>query len=152
MEKKSNKSTDKSEEKKVDYKELHLRALADYQNLVRQTVKDKEDFVKFALSSFLKDLLPIYDHLKLSLNGLDEKESSSQWVVGVKAVLKQFKELLASCGVEEIEVLGKKFDHETMDALGGEGDIVEKEVMSGYKIGGKVLRPAKVITKKANNN
>lgn len=135
----------------INYQELYLRALADYQNLSKQTAKDKEDFAKFALGSFLEDLLPIYDHLKLSLKSLDEKESASSWVVGVKAVLKQFKELLASRGVEEIEVLGKEFDHETMEALGGEGDIVATEVMSGYKMNGRVIRAAKVITKVSNN-
>ena len=43
----------------------YLRALADYQNLLKQSAKDKLDFAKFALEDFLHELLPVYDHLKL---------------------------------------------------------------------------------------
>lgn len=123
----------------------YKRALADYHNLVKQQVKEREEFVKYALSGFLEDILPVYDHLKLSLTGLSEAEGQNAWAQGVRHVLKQFKDLLESRGVEEIETVGELFDHDTMEAIDGSGETVEKEVMPGYKLNGKVIRPAKVI-------
>lgn len=133
-----------SEEDKESWENKYLRALADYQNLAKQTVRDKEDFVKFASLDLLQDLLPVYDHLKLALKGLSDEEKNSPWAVGVSHVLKQFKDVLTSKGIEEIETLGKEFNHETMEAVDGEGNMVEKEIMPGYKLNGRVIRPSKV--------
>jgi len=123
----------------------YKRALADYQNLLKQTAKDKEEFIKYALSDFLSDILPTYDHLKMSLNGLSEEDSKNAWVEGVRHVLKQFKEILSGRGIEEIKTVGEKFDHNTMDAIDGAGETVRQEIMPGYKLNGRVIRPAKVI-------
>lgn len=132
------------EDEKEDSEQKYLRALADYQNLLRQTAKEKSDFAKFAISDFLQEIIPVYDHLKLSIKGLNEEEAKSAWVEGVKHVLKQFKSVLESRGVEEIKTGGEKFNHDEMEALEGDGDMVKSEVMSGYKLAGKVIRPARV--------
>ncbi|PIT94728.1 nucleotide exchange factor GrpE [Candidatus Falkowbacteria bacterium CG10_big_fil_rev_8_21_14_0_10_39_9] len=131
-----------------DYKEQYLRALADYQNLSRQAEKDKCEFFRYALADFLQDILPVYDNLKMSVANLKEEEQKSPWVEGVKYVLKQFKDVLEARGVEEIKTTGEKFDHTTMEAFEGEGELVEREVKAGYKLNGKVISPAKVIVKK----
>jgi molecular chaperone GrpE len=112
---------------------------------MKQTTKDKEDFAKYALTDFLHNVLPVYDHLKMSLYGLSEEDGDNPWVEGVRHVLKQFKDVLAQHGIEEIKTVGEKFDHNTMEAIDGEGETVKQEVMPGYKLNGKVIRPAKVI-------
>ena len=123
----------------------YLRALADYQNLLRQSAKEKVDFAKFALEDFLHELLPVYDHLKLSIKSLSEEESKSNWVTGVKHVIKQFKDTLKRYGIEEIETEGKSFNHDEMEAVDGEGEKVKAEIMPGYKLHNKVIRAAKVV-------
>lgn len=123
----------------------YLRALADYQNLLRQHAADKTNFIKFALSSFLEEILPVYDHLKMSVATLPEEEKNNSWVAGVTYVLKQFKDVLESHGIEEIKTVGEKFDHHNMEALEGEGEKVVKEIMAGYKLNGKLIRAAKVV-------
>lgn len=120
-------------------------ALADYQNLLKKTAADKTEFAKYAIADLLEDIIPVYDHLKMSLAGLPEGEDNNAWVVGVKYVLKQFKDALESRGVEEIKTVGEKFDHNTMEALEGEGEIVSKEIMPGYKLNGRLIRAAKVV-------
>jgi len=130
------------------WEQKYLRALADYQNLLKQTARDKQDFVRYALSDFLHDILPVYDHLKLSLAGLNEEESKNPWAIGVSHVLKQFKEVLVAQGVEEIKTVGEHFSHDNMEAISGEGDIVVQEISPGYKLHGRVIRPAKVIVGK----
>ncbi len=133
------------EEEEETWEGRYKRALADYQNLLKQTSREKVEFVKYALADFLHNVLPVYDHLKLSMKGLSEEETKNPWAQGVSHVLKQFKEVLASHGIEEIKTVGEKFDHDLMEALDGKGEKVKQEIMPGYKLNGKVIRPAKVI-------
>jgi molecular chaperone GrpE len=156
--KEKKKKEDLNEEKKLneedddeDYKSKYLRAIADYQNLTRQNTKEKAEFAKFAINEFLQEILPVYDHLKLSIKNLSEEEKKSPWVEGVRHVLKQFKEILSNHGVEEIKTKGEEFDHNLMEALEGEGNIVKKEVMPGYTLNGKVIRAAKVVVGNSND-
>lgn len=127
-----------------DYEARYKRALADYQNLLKNSAKDKQEFTKYALNDFLQEILPVYDHLKMSLQSLPENEQASAWVKGVEYVLKQFKAVLDDKGVKEIETVGKKFDHNLMDAIEGEGENVVAEIMTGYTLNGRVMRAAKV--------
>lgn len=144
-----------SEEKK--YKELedkYKRALADYQNLTKQTAKEKQEFAKYANERFLCEILPVYDNLKMAIEHSDEN-NHDKWLEGVKYVIKQFKTVLESAGVEEIKTVGEKFDHNTMEAISSEetddksldGQVV-REIKAGYKLNGKVIEPAKVAVYK----
>lgn len=133
------------EDEAASWEPKYKRALADYHNLLKQTAREKQDFAKYALADILQDILPIYDHLKMSLAGLSEEETKNAWVMGVKHVLKQFKEVLTTRGIEEIITTGAKFDHNTMEALDGAGENIKQEVSPGYKLNGRVIRPAKVI-------
>ncbi len=135
------------EEELDSFEQKYLRALADYQNLLKQSAKEKIDFVKFAVEDFLSEILPVYDHLKLALSSLSPEEEKSAWVEGLRCVLKEFKAVLENNGVEEIKTVGEKFNHQEMEAISGSGEIVEKEVMPGYRLKGKVIRIAKVIVK-----
>jgi molecular chaperone GrpE len=138
--KKESKKNFKAEDWEYKYK----RALADYQNLLKRTEREKEEFTKFANERLLLEILPIYDNLKMAIKHSDEK-NHDQWLAGVKYVVKQFKDILISLGVEEIKVVGEKFDHNLMEAVDGRGEKVKKEVKPGYKLHGKVIVPAKVI-------
>lgn len=133
------------EEKKEDWKEKYHRSLADYQNLLKRQGREKEELTKYSNEQLLRELLPVFDNLKISLKHTDENNKDSKWVQGVEYVVKQFREVLNNNGVEEIDTEGHKFDHNTMEALEGEGEKVKKEVKPGYKLHGKVIVPAKVI-------
>lgn len=123
----------------------YLRALADYQNLLKQSARERQEFVKYANEQMLHELIPVYDNLKISLSHIDEAASQNGWAEGIKYVVKQFKDVLQGIGVEEIETVGKDFDHHSMEAMDGQGDKVVKEIKSGYKLNGKLIIPAKVI-------
>jgi len=135
------------EEESDSWENKYLRALADYQNLLKQTAREKSEFAKYALTDFLHNVLPVYDHLKMSMAGLSDEEKKNPWAEGVSHVLKQFRQVLADHGLEEIKTVGEAFDHETMEAIDGAGESVAQEVMPGYKLNGKVIRHAKVIVK-----
>lgn len=127
------------------FEDKYKRALADYQNLLKKVAQEKQEFIKYAASELLEEILPVYDYLKLSLRDLPAAETDSAWVQGVKYVLKQFQDILTSHGVAEIKTVGEKFNHNTMEALEGQGDKVIKEIMSGYTLNGRLLRAAKVV-------
>jgi molecular chaperone GrpE len=136
------------------FEDKYKRALADYQNLLKQTAKEKMEFAIYANEQMLREILPVYDHLKMAIahyNG----ESTDDWITGVKHVVKQFKDVLEKIGVEEIKVKDKKFDHNLMDALSNEetedeklDGLVAKEIKAGYKLNGKIIEPVKVIVYK----
>lgn len=134
---------------KSNFENKYKLALADYQNLLKKTAADKVEFSKYAIADILEDLIPVYDHLKMSLGGLPKAEENSAWVTGVKYVLKQFKDVLEAKGVVEVKTVGEKFNHHTMEALEGEGEIVIKEVMPGYLLNGRLIKAAKVIVSKS---
>ncbi len=121
------------------------RALVDYQNLQDRYGKEREEFVRHANENLLRDILPIFDNLKISLQHVSREEQDSAWVKGVEYVVKNFREVLEEKGIKEIKVEGENFDHNIMDAIEGKGDKVKKEVKPGYTLNGRVIIPAKVI-------
>lgn len=133
-----------------DYEYLYRRALADYQNLQKRAAEEKSEFAKYANEQLLISLLPVFDNLKISIEHFDENKDTNAWLEGVKFVVKQFREVLNELGVEEIKTVGEKFDHNTMDAVEGEGETVVQEVKPGYKLHGKVIVPAKVVVGDGN--
>ncbi|MFH0891492.1 MAG: nucleotide exchange factor GrpE [Candidatus Falkowbacteria bacterium] len=127
------------------FENRYKRALADYQNLLKQTAKEREEFIKYANEQVIYDIIPVYDNLRVSMEHVDESASKKGWAEGIKYVIKQFKDILEKMGVEEIEATGKNFDYNTMEALEGKGEKVVKTVKPGYKLHGKVIIPAKVV-------
>jgi molecular chaperone GrpE len=131
-----------------DLEGKYLRALADYQNLLKRTAEEKKEFAKYANESLLREFLPVYDNLKISMRHVDEQAGKNGWAEGIKYVIKQFKDALSSMGVSEIETVGKKFDPAIMEALEGRGEKVKEEVRPGYLLNGKVVVPARVVLEK----
>lgn len=156
-------SVDKGKkDKKIDYKELsqefehkYKRALADYQNLAKQSAEEKTSLVKYANEQLILEMIPVYDNLKTAINFADKSTEGNNWAEGIKYVIKQFKEVLENNGVKEIETVGQKFDHNKMEAADSEetddkkkDDTVVKELKSGYEMNGKVINAARVVVYK----
>jgi len=115
------------------------RAVADYQNLEKRIEKEKGEFVKFYNASLVDKLLGVLDDLERAESHIKNK--------GLTMAVNQFKSVLETEGVEEIDSDGEKFDPEKMDcvelAKGPKNKVVET-TLKGYMLNGKVLRPAKV--------
>ncbi len=134
------------EERIVEAEGKYKRALADYQNLERQTRESNSRFVKLATQSFVEDMIEPYDHLKLAAAHVKDK--------GLDMVMTQFKAVFESQGVREINPMGKMFDAHTMEAVDttdGEDGKVITVMSSGYELNGIVVKAAKVIVGKKNN-
>ena len=132
-------------------------ALADYQNLVKQTAKERIDLALYANEVLILEMIPIYDNLKLTLQHYPP-DSDKSWLTGLQHVIQQFKKVLEENGVKEIETKNKKFDHDLMEAVEtidtedeNQDDMVAKELKAGYKLHDKVIIPARVAVYKFIN-
>ena len=127
------------------------RAMADYQNLVKDVAKEKLEFVKFANQNLILELLLILDNFKLAFSNVPDAEKNGAWVVGFSHIKKQLEDFLRENGVEEIKTVGEKFDpmlHEAVEKVENsekESGVIVDEKRSGYKLHGKVVQAAKVV-------
>lgn len=121
-----------------EFETKYLRALADYQNLEKRIERDKELLIKLASSVLVIKLLPVLDNLERAQAHLQDS--------GLDHVIRQFKDALATEGVSEIGA-EEDFNPEHHEAIaqgeGEEGKVLEV-LEKGYKMGDRVLRPAKV--------
>jgi len=135
-------------EKEKNWEEIAKRALADLENYRKQTEKRQQDLLHFANSGLLLDLLEIYDNFVLSLKFEDKNDSN--FVQGVKHIVKQMECMFERAGVKRIETIGKEFDptlHEAVEEKkekGYEPGIIFEEIKGGYTLNDKLLRPAMV--------
>lgn len=123
-----------------EFKEKYLRALADYQNLEKQTANWKEEFGKYASVNLVKKLLEVLDDLEKAREHINDD--------GLELVIGKLKKILQEEGLEELELEGKEFDPNLAEVVstesGGQENVIKKVLQKGYKIKDKVIRVAKV--------
>lgn len=137
------------------------RAQADYQNLKKEAERERTDMVKYANERLLGDLLPAIDQFALALRFTpdiqllpeEQQKTWQNWLIGVKAVQSLWDQVAKDVGLERIPTTGH-FDPSLHDAAGEEeaegsapGSIL-KVLQDGWRLHGKVLRPARVIVAK----
>lgn len=122
------------------------RAKADYINREKEIAREKEEWAKFANQSLILEILPVYDNLKKAISQIKDRKAEA-WTEGIINIKKQFENILKNLGIEEIKTVGEKFNPELHEAIAGEQKkgAVAEEVSPGYKMHGKVIKPAKVI-------
>ena len=136
---------------KKDYEELddrYKRILAEFENFKKRSGKEREGLYNSILSDVVEVMLPIVDNLE---NAVKVETADENYKQGIELVLKQFKDVLSSKGVEEIKALGETFDPELHEAVGSiqDDNLGEKEIAQeyrkGYKLGNKVVRHSMVV-------
>ena len=136
---------------KQDYDELddrYKRILAEFENFKKRSGKEREGLYNSILSDVIEVILPVVDNLE---NALKVETKDENYKKGIELVLKQFKDVLASKGVEEIKTLGETFDPELHEAVSSiqDDNLGEKEIAQeyrkGYKIGSKIIRHSMVV-------
>lgn len=139
----------KSEERD-SYYDNYLRAHAEVENVRKRLEKEKMDFLKFANEGLILDFLPILDNLEIAEKHIKEAKDFKAVQEGVDMIQQQMQEFLKDIGIERIKALGGKFDPHLHEAIEieesndkDEGIIVE-ELKPGYRLDGRLLRPASV--------
>lgn len=132
-------------------KESYLRTVADFDNYRRRMAREMEEMRKNAAFSLIEDLLPVLDNLALGLEAAKKGESASSTVQGFQMVFDQFKAILIGNGVQELNPEGAAFDHNEHEcvSLVASAEVEENRVIAvvrlGYRLNGRLLRPASVI-------
>jgi molecular chaperone GrpE len=135
-------------ERSQSYMANWQRAAADYQNLRRRVEQEREEVGRLASAALIINLLPLVDDIERALQNVDARLAGLTWVDGIRLIHRKFQALLEMNGVEEIESDGQSFDpavHESVMFGEGEDGKVISVVQKGYKLGGRVLRPAMVV-------
>ena len=140
----------KKTQKNQDTQDQLKRALADYANLQRRIEQDKLQIADHLKSMFIVKLLPVLNNLEVSLKVL-AKEASAGARQGLEISINQFKKILYDWGVAEIKTEGE-FDpqlHEAIEVVEGkEENKITQVLEKGYRLGDKILRPARVKVEK----
>jgi len=128
----------------------YMRLAAEIENLRKRTVREVEQAHKFAIERFANELLAVVDSLEM---GIDAGASASveSLLEGKQATLKLLLGALEKSGVEQIDPEGEPFDPNLHEALTMQpADAVEpgsvlNVIQKGYRLNGRLLRPARVI-------
>jgi molecular chaperone GrpE len=135
----------------AEYLDGWRRAQADIANQRRRHEREKAESQAWANAQLLTQLLPVLDDLERAAQTIPAALQDEQWAGGVLLIVRKFNQILEAAGVSAIPVQpGDVFDPNLHDAIlqeaaagFAEGQIVA-ELQKGYKLGDKVLRPAKV--------
>ncbi len=126
----------------------YKRVMAEFENYKKRAQKDRETLYGRTLSDVIEIMLPVLDNLENAAKAETQDVSYKQ---GVEMVLKQFKDTLATRGVEEIKALGEIFDPSLHEAVSSTNDPnvesqkIVQEYRKGYKFGSKVIRHSMVV-------
>ena len=140
----------------AEMKDKVLRTLADMENLRRRTEREVADAKTYGVTSFARDMLTFADNLRRAIDSLPADAvvradaAVKSFVEGIELTERDFLSRLTRHGVRKLEPQGQKFDpnmHEALFEMPDESvptGTVMQVVETGYAIGERVLRPAKV--------
>ncbi|MEJ2308047.1 MAG: nucleotide exchange factor GrpE [Gammaproteobacteria bacterium] len=136
--------------------ELALRAKAELDNAARRHTQDLEKAHKFALDGFVRELLQVRDSLELGIQaGQAENAGVDKLLEGSELTLKLLSDAMGKFGVEQIDPDGQPFDPEEHQAMSMQPrddvppNTVVAVVQKGYKLNGRLVRPAMVMVSQA---
>lgn len=134
-----------------------LRSMAECENVRARTTKLVEEAKEFSITGFAKDLVPVVDNLSRALSHVpDELDENTKMVIeGVAMTKNEFENVFKKHGLVCIEPeQGEKFDYNLHNAISQivteefEPGTIVNTMQAGYKIKGRLLRPASVTVAK----
>lgn len=156
----------RSELKRVEGENAELknqlaRRQADFENYRKRVDRERNETYNRVVADIAMKLLPVADNLKRALEAESSVEAAESdefrhFLSGVDLIWKQLNGLLDTLGVKQIPAVGEPFDPHIHEAVVTEAtdeyepDTVIQEIVAGYRLGDKLIRPAlvKVATRK----
>ena len=144
---------EKNEKESAEFKDRLLRLQADFENYKKRTQKEKQSLMTYASEGLLTEILPALDSFDRALE-VEVDENSKALYEGMQMVYTQLTEVLKNNGLEEVECLNEKFDHNCHHAVvqqeskEHDEDTVIQVLGKGYKYKDKVIRPSMVMVSK----
>ncbi|MEZ5424929.1 MAG: nucleotide exchange factor GrpE [Pyrinomonadaceae bacterium] len=153
----------KMESERVDLVETSRRRQNDFENFKKRTERDREETFNNQISLLIGQILPVLDNLNRALNSAsdfsqEKSKDFQQFYDGIVLVGRQLNEVLKEMGVEPIEAVGETFDPHFHEAVATEEtsdfpiNTVIEELLRGYCLGERVIRPAMVKVATSSNS
>ena len=154
------------EKKAEEYLNDLKRCQADFENYKKRQIEAQKELGGYLIEKLVLDIVPVLDNFRQATEHVPKEEKESPWVTGIQYIEKQLEKVLEDNEMKTMEVkVGEAFDpklHEAVDsqpstgnaqqetAEGSEpvelkGHTIAKVLQNGYQVGGKVIRPARVI-------
>lgn len=128
----------------------YLRALAELDNARKRAQRDREEYIRFANESLLRELLPVLDNFDRAIQAARASAGAEAFVAGVELMQRELLRVLEKFGVTAFSAVGELFNPKRHEAVARvpttdhpEMTVVE-ETLRGYLLNGRVLRPAMV--------
>ena len=138
-----------AEDKAKEYLDSWQRSQADFVNIRRRDEEAKQEFLKFANVKLLEELIPVLDSFNIALSAGHPAIGGAS--THLEPLYNQLLSVLKGRGLEEVEPAGQDFRPEEHEALGvvetekqEEDHKVMEVLQKGYRLNGRVIRPAKV--------
>ena len=131
-----------------------VRWQADFQNMQRRAAREVLESRQSADADFAKSMLQVLDHFDMALSVDPAKVDAKTVLDGVKITYDELRKVLTNKGIESYDATGKPFDPHLHEAVMQEESdrhppkTVIQTFQQGYRIGDRILRPAKVKVSK----
>lgn len=129
-----------------ELKDRLQRTMAEFDNFRKRTIKEKAVLYEDGVRSTIEQILPVIDNFERALNTSKEENEKNPFFEGMTMIYRQFKDILSSMGVEDIQAVGEQFNPNLHNAVThvedenfGESEIIE-EFQKGYIYKDKVIR------------
>lgn len=148
---------EKLRKEKDEIHDLYLRKQAEVENFKKRLERDKTESIRYANESLISELLPVIDNFELAIAAIynkDNEEETRSHDEGIKLILKQLKDVLSKFDLTDVPTIGHPFDpahHEAVLQKASDEhppNTVVEEHRKGYKLKGKLVRPAMVVVSK----
>jgi len=149
------------EAENTELKDLLARRQADFENYRKRVERERTETYNRVAADIAAKLLPVLDNLKRALEAESSVEAAESdefrhFLSGVDLICKQLNGVLEALGVKPIAAVGEQFNPHIHEAVVTEAtddyepDTVIQEIVAGYRLGDKLIRPAlvKVATRK----
>jgi len=139
---------DSLQRERDDLLDTTRRLQADFENYRKRVLREQTALVERATENLLEQLLPVLDNFELAMTNLERSDVDEQVRKGIELVFSEFVNVLERAGLQRIDALDAPFDpneHEAVLQDDGEGEPhVGAVLRTGWKLSGRVLRPAMV--------
>ena len=146
-----------------DLKDQRLRAIAELENFRKRAEKDQSDALKYGVTNFAKEIINIRDNIERAQSSISDEvktnEAVKSVVEGLDLIAQATVSTFEKIGIKKVESINQKFDHNLHQAMLEiekdelEPGIIVQELLPGYTLHDRLLRPAMVgVSKKTQEN
>lgn len=141
---------EKAKTQSAEYFDALQRERADFTNYRNRVLRDQDATRQDQKRDIVKKFLILLDDLERAIKNKPEKGEGAEWAKGIELIYRKFLSILNQAGIEQIEAENCEFDPNCHEALTHEpsknhesGHVIEV-IEHGYKLGDRIIRPARV--------